>query len=144
MVLGRKWIRILLIRTDINNLWGVFFQQRRSLRGIWKRWCTRQRSGLCCQSCPSRRENMMWKKAFSVWFASPCMSKMQGKAELRPQNLHQSYILHLILHLILHPKSSVNTMCLGYGCRKCRIFFQNIFRRERRDSGLGVKGCSIN
>ena len=92
---------------------------------IWKRWCTKQRSGLCCQSCPSCRENMMWKKAFSVWFASPFCSEMQGKAELRPQNLHQSYILHLILHLILHPKSSVNTTCLGHGCRKCRRFSKN-------------------
>ena len=43
-----------------------------------------------------------------------------------------------ILHPILHPKSPVNTGILGYGCRKCRIFFQNIFRRERRGSGLGV------
>ena len=45
---------------------------------------------------------------------------------------------NIILHPILHPKSPVNTEILGYGCRKCRIFFQNIFRRERRDSGLGV------
>ena len=43
-----------------------------------------------------------------------------------------------ILHHILHPKSPVNTGILGYGCRKCRIFFQNIFQRERRDNGLGV------
>ena len=95
---------------------------------IWKRWCTRQRSGLCCPSC---RENMMWKMAFSVWFASPFCSEMQGKAELRPQNLHQSYILHLILHLILHPKSSVNTTCLGHGCRKCRRFSKNFFRKGK-------------
>ena len=44
-----------------------------------------------------------------------------------------------ILHPILHRKSSVNTGILGHGCRKWRIFFQNIFRRERRDSGPGVK-----
>ena len=44
-----------------------------------------------------------------------------------------------ILHPILHRKPSVNTTCLGHGCRKCRIFFQNIFRRERRDIGPGIK-----
>ena len=49
-----------------------------------------------------------------------------------------------ILHPILHPKSLVNTGILGHGCRKCRMFFQNFFQRERRDSGPGVKGCSIN
>ena len=49
-----------------------------------------------------------------------------------------------ILHPVLHRKSLVNTTCLGHGCRKCRIFFQNIFQWERRDSGPGVKGCSIN
>ena len=35
-----------------------------------------------------------------------------------------------ILHPVLHRKSLVNTTCLGHGCRKCRIFFQNIFQRE--------------
>ena len=41
-----------------------------------------------------------------------------------------------ILHPILHRKSSVNTGILGHGCRKCRIFFQNIFLcRETPQSG---------
>ena len=44
-----------------------------------------------------------------------------------------------ILHPILHPKSPINTGRLGHGCRKCRIFFQNFFRGERRDIGPGVK-----
>ena len=45
-----------------------------------------------------------------------------------------------ILHPILHPKSPIITGLLGYGCRKCRIFFQNFFRgEERRDIGPGVK-----
>ena len=45
-----------------------------------------------------------------------------------------------ILHPILHTKSPVITGILGYGCRKCRIFFQNFFRGgERRDIGPGVK-----
>ena len=44
-----------------------------------------------------------------------------------------------ILHPILHRKSPIITGILGYGCRKCRIFFQNFFRRERRDIGPGVK-----
>ena len=41
-----------------------------------------------------------------------------------------------ILHPILHPKSPIITGILGYGCRKCRIFFQNIFLcRETPQSG---------
>ena len=39
-----------------------------------------------------------------------------------------------ILHPILHPKSPVNTGILGYGCRKCRIFFQNFFRGGREET----------
>ena len=61
-----------------------------------------------------------------------CMSEMQGKAELRSKKLHQSYILHLILHPILHPKSPINTGCLGHGCRKCRIFSKTFFREGGR------------
>ena len=49
-----------------------------------------------------------------------------------------------ILHPILHRKSSVNTGSFIVWCRKCRMFFQNFFQRERRDSGPGGKGCSIN
>ena len=54
-----------------------------------------------------------------------------------------------ILHPILHPKSPVNTGILGYGCRKCRIFFQNFFRgRERRGSSpmflISEKGKVLN
>ena len=54
-----------------------------------------------------------------------------------------------ILHPILHPKSLVNTGILGYGCRKCRIFFQNFFRgRERRGSSpmflISEKGKVLN
>ena len=54
-----------------------------------------------------------------------------------------------ILHPILHRKSSVNTGILGYGCRKCRIFFQNFFRgRERRGSSpmflISEKGKVLN
>ena len=45
-----------------------------------------------------------------------------------------------ILHPILHRKSPIITGILGYGWRKCRIFFQNFFRGgERRDIGPGVK-----
>ena len=41
-----------------------------------------------------------------------------------------------ILHPILHPKTPVNTWCLGYGCRKCS-FFQKLFfqRGETQRSG---------
>ena len=46
-----------------------------------------------------------------------------------------------ILHPILHPKSLVNTGILGYGCRKCRIFFQNFFRGgEKRHWSGGLGG----
>ena len=46
-----------------------------------------------------------------------------------------------ILHPILHPKSPVNTGILGYGCRKCRIFFQNFFRGgEKRHWSGGLGG----
>ena len=41
-------------------------------------------------------------------------------------------ILHpkkTILHPILHPKLPVKAGCLRYGCRKCRFFFKNFFRR---------------
>ena len=46
-----------------------------------------------------------------------------------------------ILHPILRPKSLVNTGILGYGCRKCRIFFQNFFRGgEKRHWSGGLGG----
>ena len=46
-----------------------------------------------------------------------------------------------ILHPILHPKSPIITGLLGYGCRKCRIFFQNFFRGgEKRHWSGGLGG----
>ena len=47
-----------------------------------------------------------------------------------------------ILHPILHTKSPVITGILGYGCRKCRIFFQNFFRGggEKRHWSGGLGG----
>ena len=69
--------------------------------------------------------NIQHLLAFSVWFASPFCSEMQGKAELRPQHLHQSYILHLILHPILHQNTRVTTTGFSGGCRKCRRFSKN-------------------
>ena len=56
-----------------------------------------------------------------------------AKLRLRTPILHQIPRLcsfqTRILHPILHPKGPVNTGGCGYGCRKCRRFLQNFFRK---------------